>query len=243
MPGRGRASRRARSGPPIAESLWRISPHHTSNPEAAIGNYRYFFSHAEPDLWPDPEPFLALLYEAEDVDGLTEFFTSRFNRQKELNRTFGSRDEYVAQEFRKLGLWEPALRHLDQALARSPENGKLNAEVAELAIGAQDWRRAETALLKVIELNPWELETQLKLADVYVLSGNGEAAVALLDALVAESGGDARVHLKIGEAYLQLGKPVEAIKALRRAREIDPDLYGVELHLQRAYVLVGEEEG
>ena len=70
--------------------------------------------------------------------------------------------------------------------------------------------------------------------------GRYDAAVAAATRAAAGDPGNANAFFVRGTAYLQAGKPMEAISDLRRAVELAPDLGGAWLNLSRAYGAAGD---
>lgn len=90
--------------------------------------------------------------------------------------------------------------------------------------GREDYRRAETAYEKAIELNPVFPEPRVYMANLLTDTGRVEEAVPLLRVALRSSPNDAEAHWELGYAYRFGGMLKESAAECELARRLDPEV-------------------
>ena len=140
---------------------------------------------------------------------------------------------------------------LQTALAQNPELADEHPELREVAnktraeeiktranslFGKKDYKEAIEEYGKALELDPTNHVVYSNRAAAQIELGQYEEAVASARACVKCSGGKryAKGYFRLGLALFKLGKGKESAFNLRRAKELEPDLQGVDEALFRA---------
>ncbi len=85
-------------------------------------------------------------------------------------------------------------------------------------------------------------QTLLELGTIDLLKGEYEAAAKVLKEVVAMNPSNERAYQKLGETYLALGRPKEAITFLVEALSFQPDDLALRTVLARAYLRAGNHD-
>jgi tetratricopeptide (TPR) repeat protein len=132
-------------------------------------------------------------------------------------------------------------------ITKSPKAAEPWQILARIDVAQTNLARAETDLLKALDLNPDLPGSYLMLADVYVATGNNQEALQKLNALVARTN-DAPAYLQIGAIHEKLKQYDQARDAYEKVLTINSNsapalnnlayIYAVQLNnIDRAYEL------
>jgi predicted Zn-dependent protease len=127
-----------------------------------------------------------------------------------------------------------------EALKSRPHDARLLAKSAEACLmtdGPADPRRARTAALSALAINPRETAAVQTLAEIALYERHYAEAVVRLKQLAAAQPANAWSKVELGVAYGQLGQPGEAVRYLEPLLKAGyPDPKG-QLHGQLAVAL------
>ena len=90
--------------------------------------------------------------------------------------------------------------------------------------GRENYRRAEAAYDKAIELNPVFPEPRIYMANLFTDTGRVEEAVPLLRVALQSSPNNAEAHWELGYAYRYGGMLSESAAECELARRLDPEV-------------------
>lgn len=124
----------------------------------------------------------------------------------------------------ELGRLDEAERHLREALRLAPEDELARNNLGNLALQRGDIREAKRLFGEVLERNPKAAETISNLGAAYLMDGDPFGAAELLEQAIALKPDDAMARLNYAISLDRMGRYDEALRACRRALEIDPGL-------------------
>ncbi len=124
------------------------------------------------------------------------------------------------------GKTDDAIGHLRQALVNDPQNVDAWMFLGQLALDAERYAEAAEAFGHVRELAPDRPGLNFLLGRVLFHAGDTAEALTALDAALVEDPESATVHLYRGLTLMQLRQADEAVEAVQRAVELDPQLAG-----------------
>lgn len=107
-------------------------------------------------------------------------------------------------------------------IAEGSRDAHLRARLGHFLLRTGDIKGAEAALQEAIEIDPKTIHYRVELADVIERDGRVQEAVAILQALTAEDGRDAKLHGRLGQFLLAMDNLDGAEAAFRAAVEIAP---------------------
>jgi DNA-binding winged helix-turn-helix (wHTH) protein/TolB-like protein/Tfp pilus assembly protein PilF len=105
--------------------------------------------------------------------------------------------------------------------------------------GTEQYRKAQAAYGRALDLDPKQLEANMFLANLLVDTGKVEQAVPLLRDTLKNSPNNAALHWELGYAYRFAGMLRESVAECERARQIDPLVKGNGAVLN-GYLYLGE---
>ena len=105
-----------------------------------------------------------------------------------------------------------------------------------------DYRQVEAIALftQVIESHPSFAEGWNKRATAYFLLGEYDKSIADCDEVLKRNPHHFGALSGLGEIYLKLDKPEQALQWFRRALEVNPNLLGVEMRIKQIEEQLGE---
>jgi len=105
--------------------------------------------------------------------------------------------------------------------------------------GRNQYRKAQEAYEKALELNPALIEARVYMANLFTDTGRVEESAPLLRAALQTNPNSADAHWELGYAYRFAGLLRESVRECERARQIDPQvkLYSSALN---SYLYLGE---
>jgi tetratricopeptide (TPR) repeat protein len=113
-----------------------------------------------------------------------------------------------------LGVLAICLTALDAA-AQVPADG-LRLE------GEKRWREALAVYAPLVREEPGRVDLWLRIADIQAALGDGEAAIAALEAAAGASPHDPAIVARLSRAYAAAGHPAPALHAIRAALALSP---------------------
>ncbi|MDQ3140274.1 MAG: tetratricopeptide repeat protein [Pseudomonadota bacterium] len=141
----------------------------------------------------------------------------------------------AAQRQAQSGNLVDALRHAENAVAKSPRDAGYRMLLSDLYLKQGRFASAETAFGDVLTLDPGNSRAMLNLALAEIALGKNYAAVVRLDRLAqTEAPGD------VGLAYALAGQPDRAVQMLETAARSEGADGRVRQNLALAYALTGD---
>ena len=134
-----------------------------------------------------------------------------------------------------------ALKTVERAVALAPEHFDAQFALGRARFGAGDNAGAALAFRAAMSLNPADARPRFFLATALEAAGDAEGALVAYRELAAKQPSFAEGHLGLGVLLVRRGG-VEAeagLTELRRALEINPDLYEAQVTLGRVLVAQG----
>lgn len=128
-----------------------------------------------------------------------------------------------AHRARGSGLLREAVEILEETVVRDPSFLEAWLKLADLYESLGNWDRALLAYDRVLEMIPWDLETNLRRAQVLIELGQPREAEKSLVALHSSHPEDPYPAFYLGIAAWKREKYDRAVSWLRKAIEIDPD--------------------
>jgi tetratricopeptide (TPR) repeat protein len=149
----------------------------------------------------------------------------------------------LARLYNDAGRPEAAISAYQDALRIDQRSGVAAFELGETLVAREQFAEAERYLSLAVRVNPANVDARLALADLYrgPLGDPQRAATEYREAL--RTGVDTPADLEqIGDAALETGDYRQAIDALSRAVEIDPNSAVFRYKLGRAYLAAGRPD-
>ncbi|MBN2194427.1 MAG: tetratricopeptide repeat protein [Polyangiaceae bacterium] len=135
----------------------------------------------------------------------------------------------------KLGRWDRALELLEQARQVEPENVDLREELGLAYFASERWPQAAADLGPVVATDPTRIAAQRGLVRAQLALGEGAAALAGAERLLARLPEDVDARADRASALVMLGRGAEALP-LFKEETVDPRLVGP---LCRSLIAVG----
>jgi tetratricopeptide (TPR) repeat protein len=139
---------------------------------------------------------------------------------------------YQNQQFKQ------ALAPIQQALGLDTDNADLHAALAEIQMKLNQPKLASEAYAKAFKHGPDKYGQRY--AQVLVLSGQRQQAVAVLKQLYSQNTQQAEIAYMLGTLYEEMGQTVEALPYLKQAAELHPASADIQYNLGLAYELSGD---
>ena len=136
------------------------------------------------------------------------------------------RDESLfVRGFAERGLWLLWGRSGDSQIDALMARGTDEQQAGQFAEAVQTYSR-------VIALRPDFAEGWNRRATVYYLAGDFRRSIADCDEVLKRNPGHFGALAGLGQIYLQLDQPADALKWLRRALDANPNMLGVEFQIR-----------
>jgi tetratricopeptide (TPR) repeat protein len=127
----------------------------------------------------------------------------------------------LADVLRRQGKRAEALAVLNDLSVKSSKNSTIYAGLGAMLAEDGDLAGAEAAFRTACDLSPSVGHFRFSLADICDRQGNHAAAHAILQDLVSNATGDARIYARLGAVAMSMGNLAEAADAFRAAVELD----------------------
>jgi tetratricopeptide (TPR) repeat protein len=136
------------------------------------------------------------------------------------------RDESAfVRSYAERGLWllwgRSGNSEIDRLMARGTDEQQ-----------AGDYDKAIATYTTVIRLQPEFAEGWNRRATVYYLAGDFNRSIADCDEVLKRNPGHFGALAGLGQIYMQMQQPADALKWLRRAFEANPNMLGVEMQIR-----------
>jgi tetratricopeptide (TPR) repeat protein len=118
--------------------------------------------------------------------------------------------------------WEDALRHLDVALQRNPDDARIHFGEGLAYAGLRRYEDARDQFSRATSGPELEAAAEFDLARLDLRRGDGRRALQRLDAAAARSGTFADIPALQAAAHRRLGEHEKALQAAERALDLDP---------------------
>lgn len=124
---------------------------------------------------------------------------------------------YLGEALIALGRAEASEKVFRDYLAAAPRQSWVMGQIGYALSKQRKYDKAIEWTEKGLRTRPGDAELLLQLASRFIDSGRNAEAVTLLKRVVSEGGARGEVHLRLGYAYLKLGKFNEAEREMRTA--------------------------
>jgi len=148
---------------------------------------------------------------------------------------------FRAQLYRSQGRHLDAVTELTQAVKLAPGDRQLQRELATSLYLSRDYTAAEPLFRALLEQAPASPELSFLHGDTLLQAGSVEKAVPALEAAVRGDPAHMAARASLARAYLQLGRPADAIPHLKASLQTDED-GSLHYQLARAYQATGQPE-
>ena len=149
--------------------------------------------------------------------------------------------ERMAEVRRKEGRYEESAEHWRRAIALSPDDPRLQMELAVTLRQSRDLAGAQQVLEELARVAPDAPDLNYFLGDVLLAREDAERAIPFLEKAVKLEPGAAHAHGALGRAYALVGRAADAITHLRLALPADRD-GSLRYQLARSYQATGRAE-
>jgi len=116
-----------------------------------------------------------------------------------------------------------ALGLLNQALAKDPENGKANAQLAKIYYSQGEVGKAREAVARALKTSPYQPDYLYVLGRVLEQQGDLPGALSIFEKTVEVDPGESDAYYEIGMVYLKTNDRARGLEALKRAVQLAPD--------------------
>jgi type IV pilus biogenesis/stability protein PilW len=142
----------------------------------------------------------------------------------------------MAESLMKAGRVREALEHLDEAVAKHPDNAPLRLHYGRIALQAGRFADAEASFRKALEIDPYLTDARNYLGAVLSELGRFAEAEEQFERALQDRAYPTPelLYLNLGLLRLEQHREEQAIEALRRAVEIDPKFYRAHYELAAA---------
>jgi putative PEP-CTERM system TPR-repeat lipoprotein len=138
----------------------------------------------------------------------------------------------------EMGEYDLAEQRLLKVLKVAPDHAPSRLLFAAVNFAQQDYEQAAYFLSKYLALNPGHLAARKLLGRSYMLLGQQDNAVEVLEQ--AGSTGDSELLAMVGLSELQRGDAKAGVAGLKNALAVDPDNVALRKDLALAYLSTGE---
>ena len=147
---------------------------------------------------------------------------------------------WLATSYERVNRFADARREYEQAAtAAVAGRSQLLGIVGRLASGAADGPGAVDALTRAVASDPGNPQWHRLLAGAHLLEDHPDDALAEFGAALRIDPRDAAAHLGVGQIHLNAGRNADAVGALRRATELNPDSIDAAYALATALTRLG----
>ena len=128
----------------------------------------------------------------------------------------------LAESYQRLGRWRDAVREYGLAARYGAPNGRTWLEMGKCLIEAGQWRRAEQALWRAIDLLPGLVEAHVHLAQAMLAQNRLEEARTRCEVALYHAPRAVDVLVMVGDVARRLGDYKASTRYLRRALRLQP---------------------
>lgn len=123
------------------------------------------------------------------------------------------------------------IQSLREALKQSPENTPLRMLLADTLLSLNQLDEAELEFITLLQQSN-DVKIKIGLASVFYKKANYSACIVILEEVIDRGKADLNTYTLYSKALLKENSTAKAIEIYRKALEIDPDYYDVELDNQ-----------
>ena len=116
-----------------------------------------------------------------------------------------------------------ALGLLNQALAKDPENGKANAQLAKIYYSQGEVSKAREAVARALKTTPYQPDYLYVLGRVLEQQGDLPGALSTFEKTVEVDPRESDAYYEMGMVYLKTNDRARCLEALKRAVQLAPD--------------------
>ena len=127
-----------------------------------------------------------------------------------------------------------ALGLLNQALAKDPESGKANAQLAKIYYSQGEVSKAREAVARALKTTPYQPDYLYVLGRVLEQQGDLPGALSTFEKTVEVDPRESDAYYEMGMAYLKTNDRARGLEALKRAVQLAPDDADYRAALQKA---------
>lgn len=185
----------------------------------------------------DPDYVLALCYaDVQRYDDSRHAFAVQFGFGPDSAQAY----LLAGRMFLRRELRDEAAVQANKALALEPKLPLAHELLGEVALARGDMQGAIQELEAERKINPMDPDVYDRLGDAYVRTGAYENAQAALNRAVLLEPGATGPFILLGETFLRLKQPIQALHYLDHAEHMDPNNYITHNLLGQAYKAVGQ---
>lgn len=155
---------------------------------------------------------------SERHDAALTYFRKSVRRAPE----FAEAHVHLAESYKRLGRWRDAARELRHALRLGTTGGHIWLELGKCLLETEQWRRAEDALWRAIELLPGRVEAHVHLAQAMLAQNRLEEARNRCEVALYHAPRAVDVLVLVGDVARRLGDYKASTRYLRRALRLQP---------------------
>lgn len=147
-----------------------------------------------------------------------------------------SRSDFLLGEIQFLtGRYALAIRTLEPLRRTYKTNADYFNLMGMCYAELNQFSKAIPAVAEAITLEPKRAPFYFNLASIYQKAGKSQAAIAILNPILARGGSSPLIPFSLGVSYFNLGSYAAAIEKLKRAAELDPHFPQAEFFIGRCY--------
>jgi tetratricopeptide (TPR) repeat protein len=127
-----------------------------------------------------------------------------------------------ANELARKNQFAEAMGLLEEALTQNPENAFAYSQKAKILFSLGDRKEAKEAILRAVELQPYQPDFLYVKGVILEREGNLDEAAGIFQEVTEINPREADAYYEMGKIRLQQGDKSAALAALRKAAELDP---------------------
>ena len=137
---------------------------------------------------------------------------------------------------------QTALYHFEKALLLQPDDMDLNYFIGICLNNIGDYKGAMEVFSKILETEPWNIPTKLKISIIFHNMKLWVEAEDILREILMKNQNFADVHYHLGLALMSQGKALEASDSFKNALSINPQYTEARLKLSITQIYMGNHE-
>ena len=152
--------------------------------------------------------------------------------------------EYQFPEAKPTSIRESQLKDLEDEVARYPKRHELHYQIAGVRFQLEDYRGAELALLRALDIRPNDSKYHYQLGRIHLRSGELEAAETHFRkaTLLVSENRYTGPHAALGYVLAKRERYVEAIEEFKKCVAIEPDNPSFYYFLGSVYDILGDRD-
>jgi tetratricopeptide (TPR) repeat protein len=182
------------------------------------------------------------LADALAVQGHEELAIAEYERALMLKPDFVEPLESVLKLLKKRGGLGAGIQFARQVLAERPQNPAAENLLAGFLAADSRFEEADAAFRRSLELDSENIDTRIRLADLYLRRGNSAEASVQYEEILERRPYAAEARADYAHALILQNRLDEAIRQAQLASELKPDLAPAHVHLAAALGQLGKVE-